>query len=99
MVLKDLKLEHLIEAFEKREVGVIAFAWNYCIVFMRIIFKLLFQIDLDALFTMSDDILQFIGVSDVKERLQILEFTHDFNTPQKPKKIPCKHALARNGFR
>lgn len=48
---------------------------------------------------MSDDILQFIGVSDVKERLQILEFTHDFNTPQKPKKIPCKHALARNGFR
>lgn len=35
MVLKDLKLEHLIEAFEKHEVGFIAFARKYGNAFMR----------------------------------------------------------------
>lgn len=47
---------------------------------------------------MSDATFSIIGISDGKERKKILDFTNDFTTPKKPKKIPCKNALARPRF-
>lgn len=55
-----------------------------------------FQINLKAMFTLSEDDLKSIGVDDEDERTKILAFINDFSTPKKPNKLPSKVPLLRH---
>ncbi|KAL7017737.1 hypothetical protein ACKWTF_010499 [Chironomus riparius] len=52
------------------------------------------EINLDAMFTLSDDDLKSININDIQDRRKILDFINCFKTPKKPTR-PASNTLHR----